>query len=40
MKEEGLDDPGSPGKFEAIRMPNKVNKQVKEVAGSSVQIAN
>jgi hypothetical protein len=27
LRDDGLDDPGSPGRFEAIRMPNKVNKQ-------------
>jgi hypothetical protein len=37
--ENGLDDPGSPGKFEAIRMPNKVNKQSKEVGGSTIHTA-
>ena len=27
MKEEGKDMPGSPSQFEAIRQPNKTNKQ-------------
>jgi hypothetical protein len=34
-----MDDPGSPGRFEAIRMPNKVNKQSKEVGGTTIHSA-
>jgi len=36
MKDLGLDNPGSPGRFEAIRMPNKVSKQSKEISGTTV----
>ena len=40
MLASGIDDPGSPTKFDAIRMPNKVTKQSKEVGQSTVCIAN
>jgi hypothetical protein len=40
LREDGLDEPGSPTRYESIRLPNKVIKQQKEIGAATVHIAN
>ena len=39
MIEDGIDEPGSPTKFESVRLPNKVVKQLKDIGDSTVHMS-